>query len=215
MSNSKLKIAISLRVIEEKNYHEKRDGISQDWIIFTNKIGIIPILIPNQIENLENFLKELQINGIILSGGDNIGDNTERDDTEEKLINFGIENKIPIIGICRGMQVLNYFFKGKIEKNDSSNHVSTRHIVEIIQENFQKILGNEVQVNSYHNNIITKTGLALDLKPFAISSDGTVEGFFHKKLPILGVMWHPERERDSINESILKTVFQNKKFFSE
>ena len=50
MTESKCKIPISVRVLQVNNYNEKRDGISQDWIIFFNKLNFAPILIPNKIE---------------------------------------------------------------------------------------------------------------------------------------------------------------------
>ena len=65
-----------------QSYNEKRDSISQDWMIFLQKLNLMPILIPNNIDNIENYISELELDGIILSGGDNIGDFPERDVTE-------------------------------------------------------------------------------------------------------------------------------------
>ena len=64
-----------------------------------------------------------------MSGGDNIGDDKERDHTEKELIKFGIERELPIFGVCRGMQVLNNFFKGKIKLSLDDSHVGNDHEV--------------------------------------------------------------------------------------
>jgi putative glutamine amidotransferase len=48
-------------------------------------------------------------------------------------------------------------------------------------------------VNSYHDLQIGPDDLAPELVPFALAPDRTVEGFYHPRLPLLGVMWHPER----------------------
>ena len=45
--------------------------------------------------------------------------------------------------------------------------------------------------------------------PFAFSAnDNTVEGFYHSKLPIIGVMWHPEREQKKFDELIIQQFFE-------
>ena len=114
MKNKKLTIGISLRVVENTDYNEKRDALSQDWSQFFERLGINPLLIPNTIKDISSFLEDMQVEGLFLSGGDNIGDNQDRDETEQKIINYSLEKKIPLIGICRGMQVINTFFGGTL-----------------------------------------------------------------------------------------------------
>ena len=63
------KIGISLRVENIKKYEEKRDSISHDWIDLFKKLNFIPILIPNKLHNVELFLKDMKLDGLILSGG--------------------------------------------------------------------------------------------------------------------------------------------------
>lgn len=204
------KIGISLRVENIKKYEEKRDSISHDWIDLFKKLNFIPILIPNKLHNVELFLKDMKLDGLILSGGDNIGDYPERDITEKKIIDFAMLHKIPLLGVCRGMQVLNQFFEGTIILNENNNHVAQNHSIEIINskfphfQNFQKF-----EVNSFHNNLIKNEILGDKLIPFAISkSDKTIEGFYHETLPFVGVMWHPERDNsNSIQTELLKMIY--------
>ena len=67
-------------------------------------------------------------------------------------------------------------------------------------------------VNSFHNNLILDDMLGNELDIFAMSKkDNTVEGFVHTKFPIIGVMWHPERDPDKKNLSLLENLFQTKK----
>ena len=114
LSSSKIRIGITLRVVKANNYDEKRDALSQEWTSFLEKLDAYPIFIPNTLTNVESFLKSMRLDGMILSGGDNIGDNSERDRTEKAIIEYGINSKIPIFGVCRGMQVLNKYFGGSI-----------------------------------------------------------------------------------------------------
>ena len=214
MLKSKIKIGISLRITEASNYTEKRDSLSHDWAQFLEEIDIVPILIPNTISNINEFLENLDLDGLILSGGDNIGDDQKRDQTENKIINFGLSNKLPIFGVCRGMLMLNVFFNGTIDESSNPNHVRNTHSLEINNQKFSDFLNNTIEVNSFHNNVINKSDLGKDLVPFAMSSiDQTVEGFVHKNYPIVGVMWHPERLKNSQSKEILRKVLYEKGFW--
>ncbi len=203
------KIGISTRIVDAKGYEEKRDALSQDWTRFLDTIKMIPVMIPNNLSNVSLFLESLNIDGIILSGGDDIGDNIDRDCTEREIIEFGIGHKLPIFGVCRGMQVLNKFFGGKIRRGNNDEHIRKKHQVLILNKPISELLKqNKIIVNSYHRNIINIEDVGESLISFAIhKKDNTIEGFIHKSLPIMGVMWHPERER---NTSLLKKFLENK-----
>jgi len=204
---SKHTIGISLRITNAANYPEVRDSLSHDWIQFLDKLDLIPILIPNTISNVTEFLQNTNISGVILSGGDNIGDNAFRDKTEIEIINYSISHVKPIIGICRGMQVINSFFGGKINVTDNLEHVNKQHKIELREQDF---FGDRksITVNSYHKNMIDRKSLGKDLIPFANSLiDDTIEGFIHKELPITGVMWHPERNPNDESYRLLQKSF--------
>jgi N5-(cytidine 5'-diphosphoramidyl)-L-glutamine hydrolase len=215
MNKQKIKIGISLRVIKTENYSEKRDGLSQDWPEFFKKFDSTPIFIPNTLDNVESYLDSIGINGIILSGGDNIGDNPERDITETKLIQYGIDNDLPVFGVCRGMQMINHFFNGTIKTNSSKDHVNNPHKIKILNNILSKNLNSKlITVNSFHNNIINNENLGEHLNVFARALfDNTVEGIFHDKHKILGVMWHPEREQHKNDELILNYIFHDNDFW--
>lgn len=213
----KNRIGISLRVEFIDKYKEKRDVLSQDWTNFLQKIDSLPILIPNTLSNVTEFLTEMKLDCIVLSGGDNMGEFPERDNTENEIINFAIKNNIPILGVCRGMQILNNSFGGSVIITNDQKHVGKPHPIDFINSNFLKLIGKKsLKVNSFHNNIIKKENLGKHLEPFALShADNTVEGYFHTNLPIIGVMWHPERDNDFELESILMKIIQKKILWSK
>lgn len=203
-----LKIGISTRITKNEKFNEKRDVISHDWINLFNEINFTPILIPNSLNDITIFLEESKLDGIILSGGDNIGDFPERDITENKIIEFSIQNNLPLFGVCRGMQVINNFFNGTIQKNATSKHVGKNHYVSFLKNNFCNLNTDNIEVNSFHNNLINEYDLGDDLDSLAIASlDDSIESFCHKKYPIFAVMWHPERTPDKNNKNILKYFF--------
>ena len=209
MTNMKSIIGISLRVTNAEKYVEKRDSLSHDWSIVLQQLGFHPLLIPNTISDVSAFLDDMKVSGLILSGGDNIGDEPLRDQIEKKIIDHAVSRDIPLIGICRGMQIINSFFGGKIRRLDNSDHVNKPHKVNL-SSNFS--LGNNaIQVNSFHHNVIDAANLGKNLSPFAISErDNTIEGFIHNELQIFGVMWHPERYPDTNTNKLLKKIFSRK-----
>ena len=207
-----LKIGITFRITNAETYEEQRDSISHDWPLFLEKINAIPIWIPNSISNLDNFLNEIKLDGIILSGGDNIGDTPIRDATENSIIKYAMNKNMPLLGVCRGMQILNEFFGGTLHTLSNNSHITNDHLIKLKNEFLLKLINNsEISVNSFHKNIITNSSHAEILNPIAISEiDDTVEAFMHQNFPFIGVMWHPERQQKSFDEDILKKIFEKK-----
>lgn len=214
MPKIKPRVGISLRITEAQNYQETRDSLSQEWVPLLEKLSFQPVLIPNNLSNIPVFITEMDIDSIILSGGDDIGKHPIRDKTEKQIIEFAIKSRIPIFGVCRGMQILNNYFNGSLTRN-SRNHVGKRHLLDLVNKKFVENLGmNSIDVNSFHNNIINEKDLGSDLNAFAIfEEDKTIEGFFHNDLPIVGVMWHPERDSNPVNEVLLKKALIDKAFW--
>jgi N5-(cytidine 5'-diphosphoramidyl)-L-glutamine hydrolase len=215
MKKYKIKVGISLRVENIEKYNEKRDAISQDWIKFCNRARFMPILIPNNLIDIKGFLKSINLDMLIFSGGDNIGDDLERDKTEKNMIEFAIENKIPSFGVCRGMQFFNKYFGGKIEHGLNKTHVRTRHKIKFTDKKMEKIFGRKsCLVNSFHENLVKSEILGKDLVSFGISNhDNSIEAFYHKKYPLIGVMWHPEREQNFEREFKLFKILESKRIW--
>ena len=209
------KVGISLRVENIEKYNEKRDTISQDWIKFCNYAEFIPILIPNGLKDTKKFLESINVDMFIFSGGDNVGDDPKRDKTEKNMIEFAIKNKIPSLGVCRGMQFFNKFFGGKIERDMNKTHVKTRHKIKFTDKKMEKILGKKSRiVNSFHENLLKSEILGKELESFEVADhDNTIEAFYHKKYPIVGVMWHPEREHSFERGLELFKILESKKIW--
>lgn len=204
------KIGITLRITDAEKYDEKRDSLSQEWTNLLDALNMIPVFIPNTLKDVKSFLMNFDVDGFILSGGDNMGDHIERDKTEQNIIEFAIEKKIPIFGVCRGMQVLNNYFGGSMNKLVNSSHVGKRHKIKLTSY----FGSNLIEVNSFHHNVIPFDKIGKNLEAFALDvDDKTIEGFVHKQLPIIGVMWHPERDSNSFNKDLLKQTFQENFFW--
>lgn len=136
--------------------------------------------------------KHLNLDGLILSGGNNISAYPQRDRTEISLLKYCLNHSIPVLGVCRGMQLICEYFQEKITAISSSQHVATKHPIQ--QVNPSRFLTVVPQVvNSFHNLGITDLQSNQLLEVYK-SIDGTIECIEHSSLPIVGIMWHPERE---------------------
>lgn len=202
------KIGITQRIDVEVNYGERRDCLDQRWSDLALKLGHLPVPIPNiAAEKASTLIDALQINALILSGGNSIASlNTnaadsapERDELENALISVALTKNLPIIGICRGMQVLNLYMGGGLQK--VHGHVAVRHHINSISTEY--LLPKEV--NSYHNYGIPKSELADTLTPLAYDNEGNIEAFYRTDMSMLGIMWHPEREK-KFNQSDIQLL---------
>ena len=210
-------IAVSQK--QEKNaYGENIDTLEQAYIQYVQQFGIYVLIVPNILPHVQLYLDSFSIDGIIITGGNEVDPLSysgtraegiilvpERDRTERALIEYAIKKKLPLLGICRGMQFMNVYFGGKlinIKQTLGDIHPPRKdHSLDIIDF---PLLGNKAQVNSYHNYGLTKKELSPQLKAFALCGE-LVEGIYHPTLPMVGIIWHPERKSpdEKFNEKVM------------
>jgi putative glutamine amidotransferase len=182
--------------------------------------GGVPVLIPASlpVSYVPTLLERLD--GLILSGGGDIhpqffpgephplieGVDVERDALELTLARRAVESQKPLLGICRGCQVLNVALGGTLythipdQREGSVNHSrpgterrALAHAVRLQPQSLlAEILGQEMlQVNSLHHQGIASVGNGL--RPNAWAEDGLIEGIELPHAPfVIGVQWHPE-----------------------
>jgi putative glutamine amidotransferase len=182
-------VVVSQRVDVWKDRDEHRDALDRrlmDWVL---KAGFIPFPVPNSlsVNILNKWLKKLNPSAILLSGGNDIGDAVNRDNTETELLKYASRGVVPVLGICRGMQFMACRAGGTLEH--LNGHVKSRHKITLTvdAEEFPE------EVNSFHTLGI-KT-IPTDYEVLArATQDGSIEAIRHRILPWEGWMWHPERE---------------------
>lgn len=137
-----------------------------------------------------------------------LGYDAAMDHFEFACIQAFIKKQLPILGICRGMQSLNVYFKGTLLQHiDTKQHaLHHHHVVHVSARSFLKQLyPDSFTVNSYHHQVIGR--LAKGFISSALSDESYVEAIEHKSMPILGVQWHPELlENDQILPYFLDVV---------
>ena len=194
-------IVYTQRVEVIESYNERRDCADQRIPEFILACGYLPVPMPNNADIALQMVDELSVAGIILTGGNSLvrygGNAPERDLTDSALIKRAVEKQLPLYGFCRGMQsILDYY--GEALEN-VKGHVAIRHQIQALTDlpfgDFNR------EVNTYHNQACLKI-VGNDLIALAKSSDGVIEAVHHKSLPILGTMWHPERETSFSKEDM-------------
>lgn len=211
-----MRIGLSMRTFSTGSYVEHRDGLAQDWASFIEKLEYTPIFIPNSLLKVNEFLSNLSLDMIILTGGGECPVQLERatkdiqnnrNFTEKALIEYSVANQTPLLGVCRGFQLINTFFGGTFTQGltgteqISGNHVATEHKVFFVEQDWSDLIrANQLQVNSFHDDGILVSQLAscLDITAVSDEESSLVEGFRHKFLPISGIQWHPERSNTSL-----------------
>jgi len=210
----KINILITQRINIFKENSERRDCLDLEWTptlnqMFGNKVNVYPM--PNNIKDPLSWLKNISIDLIVLSGGNDIGEEICRDNTEKILLDFSLKKNIPVLGVCRGLQFLQKYYGGDLRI--VTGHIGTNHFV---YPTDNSIYPKRINVNSFHNYGIPLPKLVPEFEPLFIHMDNTVEAFCHKKFSWLATMWHPERyspdriiTNNWIRNWFLKTIKKN------
>lgn len=129
-----------------------------------------------------------------------------------------VQDKKPVLGICKGMQLINIYFGGDIIQHLSAYRAHQYeekdqvHLTSACPGSLPyRLYGRTFSVNSAHHQGVDTKGCGICYNQF--SQDGVVEGLHHAYLPICGVQWHPERmcfvhkREDTVDGSLLLAHF--------
>ncbi len=209
--NLPILIGITQQVVAIPEKKEYRDTLDQAWISFFKACNLEPLLIPNNLPNPADYLKRLGAKGIVLTGGNNFSDavktiqgkpisdlpyNTDilatmRDKTEVSILNASLKNDWPVLGVCRGMQLLNIFHNGQIFP--VTGHAGHQHPICTYPEKktFFSLAFDDI-VNSFHDFGVLTTNVMSEFQILA-TIQNVIEAFSHRRYKHMGIMWHPER----------------------
>lgn len=123
------------------------------------------------------------------------------DDLQLAALDRFVKAARPVLGICRGHQLINVYFGGTLiqhlptacrHQRDEGSSLDKIHGTSAAPDSIlARLYGTDFPVNSSHHQAVDAPGDGLEITQYA--DDNTVEGFQHNTLPVLGVQWHPER----------------------
>lgn len=218
-------------------YH--RSYVNDDYIDSVVQNGGIPFIIPfNQdAEVIQAQMENVQ--GLILSGGHDVDPHNYGEEPEQKLGNIWPERDkfdmlllklaekkhIPVLGICRGAQIINVAHGGTLYQDLSYRPEKTlKHsqgqTPTLVTHTVKTVKGSKIadlletdslQTNSFHHQLLKD--IAPDFKVSARCVDGVVEGIENKDASVIGVQWHPEmlHRVSKVQNNLFKYVIDNAK----
>lgn len=193
-----------------------------DFAYAVARAGAIPVHLPFEAALLD---VTSRLDGLIITGGQDVSaeqggaeasseetrsdprlhlmaPDPERDRYEVALVHAAIE-LIPLLGVCRGHQIINVALGGTLIPDLASepqahdlpgaapNDAATSHAVRFVPGSLAaSIYGPEARVNSWHHQAVGSPGVGLQVSGRAV--DGTIEAIELHERPVLGVQWHPE-----------------------
>ena len=188
------------------------------YVRAVSQAGGRPVLVPpsNDEDALDDYVEALD--GLIASGGADIDPslygaerhpktdplNPDRDRAEVRLLAKAMEREVPVLGICRGMQMMNVSKGGDLiqhldDHTDGTGHVkspgefSTHSVAVTPGSRLHDIVGDRTTVRSHHHQAPNRVGDGL--REVARSEDEVIEALELPDHPFaIGVLWHPEEE---------------------
>lgn len=192
------RIGLTMRSDRAPGHGEIRDVLARDWAAFM--AAVLPeaawLALPSAPGAAEECIARWELDGFILTGGNDLGQDPVRDAAEKAVLALALARALPVLGVCRGLQFVQSYFGGRIARADPTVHVAARHIVHLAQGNRTR----EIEVNSFHRFCVREDDLVPELSPFAVSGDGCVEGARSRDGRIVCLQWHPERE-ETVSET--------------
>jgi putative glutamine amidotransferase len=191
------------------------DATPHEYVASILEAGGLPLLIPSTPPELAKRTIE-SVDGLLLTGGGDISPtcygatlepettdvDDERDRSELALVAAAVERGIPILGICRGAELVNVAFGGTLRQQlptkDVVRHTQPRRRYEKVhrvlleaESLIAEVVGShELDVNSIHHQGLDVVGN--DLDPVGRADDGLVEVVENRDRRVLAVQWHPE-----------------------
>ncbi|ASR37740.1 hypothetical protein BAY61_25140 [Prauserella marina] len=186
-------IGVTQRVLVDPRHGEQRLALDRRWAPFLAACGLVAIALPLEERLAEQTLASTGCAGVLFTGGDDRaefgGATAERDGMERHVLRYAIEQALPVVGVCRGMQLLLRAFGSELVA--VPGHVGSTHAL-------TGEFGPRA-VNSFHR--WAALGVPEGFRVTARCGE-VVEAVAHETLALTGIMWHPERAEPVVAEDI-------------
>lgn len=207
------KIAITTRY----NQNQSLFFIKNSYIQWLENDFYIDCIIPRKDRDYQDIVKSCDL--LMIIGGDDIHpslydqtlhyhthlENKDIETMDLDLLKQFYNAKKPIIGICRGIQVINVFFKGDLIQHMPDyqtaidHHKDIHHVIIDETTLLHRYFPTSLIVNSFHHQCVKNIAPLFLIN--AISEDGFIEGIEYKN--IIGIQWHPEKMDETHQRSFI------------
>ena len=221
-------VAVTTTIVPQAGVHGRPQvALYASYMAVLDRVGLAPVLITpaHTAASVQALLA--QCSGLVLTGGEDLdprryGEDPiaqcgppipERDELETTALNLALERDIPVLGICRGCQVLNVYYGGTLyqdlraQRPDTGAHEqeawggrSHGVTVEPGSRLDEIVRGQVLRINSFHHQAIKDLGPGLQVA--ALADDGVIEAVEARdRAWVIGVQWHPERHEATAPDS--------------
>ena len=168
---------------------------------YLGELGLNPIVFRNDKLTTDG-VSDLDPDTILISPGPGTPDDSGI--SMELIEEF--KEKIPIFGVCLGLQCIGEFFGGDVIRAPAVMHGKTS-LIKHDGKGVFKSLPNPFEATRYHSLIVDRGTLPDDLEVTAETDDGLIMGLRHKIFPVEGVQFHPESILTNVGYSLLENFF--------
>ena len=168
---------------------------------YLGELGLNPIVLRNDKLTTDG-VSDLDPDSILISPGPGTPDDSGI--SMELIEEF--KEKIPIFGVCLGLQCIGEFFGGNVIRAPAVMHGKTS-LIKHDGKGVFKSLPNPFEATRYHSLIVDRGTLPDDLEVTAETDDGLIMGLRHKIFPVEGVQFHPESILTNVGYSLLENFF--------
>ena len=208
-------------------HDEQQHFLLRDYSLAIVEAGGIPLLLSPDLRGEALVDCMMRLDGLLLAGGNDIDPhlfgqspvealgevNPLRDGFEQEAVAFAVSHGLPVLGVCRGVQVMNAALGGTLwqdlpsqyrtadgcaplcHRQTAPGHYPSHGVIITTDSRLHRIIPvAQHRVNSFHHQAVAQ--VADDLRVCAVSEDGVIEAVEHPSHPFfVGVQWHPERTR--------------------
>lgn len=195
-----------------------------------SRAGHLPVIIPRCGSDAQFDAIVSRLDALVMTGGEDydpalygakrspkLGEvNAPRDDFDFRLLAAARRRRLPVLGICRGCQLLNIAFGGTLWQDLPSEfpgkdilHRKVHHPLQIVPgSRLARTLGTtNTVVNSYHHQAVQK--IAPGFRVTATAHDGVIEAIESEQYPAVGLQFHPEKLVCDENLPLFLRIFEN------
>lgn len=194
------KVLVTQRLVRVEGTPEVRDCLDAAWGPLLHGLGWLAIPFPTRCP-VEDFLRESPCDALLLSGGNDLSSvspdplSALRDSVEKELLAAFLERGLPVVGVCRGMQLVGDAFGMGLKRVAGHRAVLTPLAVEPATP-YGSLLAALEEVNAYHDYALE--AVRAPFAALARSPDGVIKAMACPERKVFCQMWHPERRDPAV-----------------